>query len=121
LRVSENGKLHGNRKIVTDDGNIVAIACVTYPRDTTTGNARLLAAAYNAFDSAAKRLGCNAVELAESMQDGGIAALVETLNLFEQSRTAFEHGNDEESERLYAQAAERNRVVLAKVNGGAHS
>jgi hypothetical protein len=35
-------------------------------------NARLLAAAYNAFDSAARKLGCNAVELAERMQDGNL-------------------------------------------------
>jgi hypothetical protein len=40
-------------------------------------NARLLAAAYNAFDSSARRLGCNAVELAEAMQDG--ALLVDVL------------------------------------------
>lgn len=42
-------------------------------------NARLLAASYNAFDSAAKRLNVNAVELAERLADGGIADLVEQL------------------------------------------
>jgi hypothetical protein len=86
---------------------------------TAEANGRLIKAAYNAFDSAAKKLGCNAVELAERMQNGEIADLVETLQLFEQSRTAFEHANDTESERLYANAADRNRAILAKVKGGA--
>ena len=40
------------------------------------GDGRLLAAAYNAFDSAARKLGCNAVELAEAMQDGALLAEV---------------------------------------------
>jgi len=43
------------------------------------GDARFLRAAYNAFDSAARALNCNAVELAERMQDGEIATLVESL------------------------------------------
>jgi hypothetical protein len=43
-------------------------------------SARAMRAAYNAFDSAAERLGCNAVELAERMSEGGIAELVESLN-----------------------------------------
>ena len=42
-------------------------------------NARLLAAAFNAFDSAGTRLRCNAVELAERMQEGGISDLVEAV------------------------------------------
>jgi len=41
------------------------------------GNARLLIAAYNAFDSAARKLGVNAVELAERMADGELARLIE--------------------------------------------
>jgi len=82
-------------------------------------NACLLSAAYNAFDSAAKKLGVNAVELAESMADGGIAELVETVQLFEESRTAFEHANDAASDMIYAEAVERSRGILAKVKGGA--
>jgi hypothetical protein len=49
------------------------------PRKECNANARLLAAAYNAFDSAGKALGVNAVELAERMADGLIADLVEAL------------------------------------------
>jgi hypothetical protein len=41
--------------------------------------APLLAAAYNAFDSAAKALNVNAIELAERMQDGGIAELLRVI------------------------------------------
>lgn len=41
------------------------------------GNARLFAAARNAFTAAAERLGVNAVELAERMAEGGIAELLE--------------------------------------------
>ena len=44
-------------------------------------NACLLAASYNAFDSAATRLNLIAVELAERMQDGGIADLIAALKL----------------------------------------
>ena len=40
------------------------------------GNARLLAASYNTFDNAAQRLGVNAVELAEALQGGELAALI---------------------------------------------
>lgn len=51
------------------------LACDTHVIATTAGeseaSARLFAAAYNAFDSAAKKLGVNAVELAEAMRDGG--------------------------------------------------
>src|ERR1039458_2791211 len=42
-------------------------------------NGRFIRGAYNAFDSAAKKLGCNAVELAERMQEGGLAELVAVL------------------------------------------
>ena len=43
-------------------------------------DARLLAAAYDAFDSAATKLATNAVELAERMQEGGIADLIQALS-----------------------------------------
>src|ERR1700722_14273093 len=39
-------------------------------------NAKLLRAAYNAFDSAARKLGCNAIQLAEAMQEGALLAEV---------------------------------------------
>src|SRR5271154_2580230 len=54
-------------------------ATVSTTREQAIGKARLLAAAYNAFDSAAKKLGCNAVDLAESMADGLICDLVQAL------------------------------------------
>ena len=41
-----------------------------------------IAAALNAFDSAAAKLGVNAVELSERMADGGIAVLVEAATGF---------------------------------------
>ena len=47
--------------------------------DVQTATTRLFAAGYNAFDSAAQRLRINAVELAEAMQDGGIASMLEAL------------------------------------------
>ncbi len=57
--------------------------CEIFPKPNLVavneGNARLLTAGWNAFDSAAKRLGLNAVEFAERMQDGGIAELLTVL------------------------------------------
>lgn len=47
--------------------------------DSCDANGELLAATYNAFDSAAKRLSLNAIDLAEQMEDGGIADLVAAL------------------------------------------
>lgn len=43
------------------------------PREETLGNARLLIAAYNAFELAGRVLGTNAVLFAESLADGGLA------------------------------------------------
>lgn len=42
-------------------------------------NILLFVKAYNSFDSAASRLGISAVQLAEALQDGGIAELYESL------------------------------------------
>jgi hypothetical protein len=47
--------------------------------DIQTATARLFAAGYNDFDSAAQRLRINAVQLAEAMQDGGIATMLRAL------------------------------------------
>lgn len=62
------------------DGSEPIAQCQRYSNrrgvDETMGNARLLIGAYNAFDAAARRLGVNAVELAEGMADGGLAELV---------------------------------------------
>jgi hypothetical protein len=47
--------------------------------DVQTATTRLFTAGYNAFDSTAQRLRINAVQLAERMQDGEIAAMLEAL------------------------------------------
>ena len=71
---------------------------------TMVANKRLLAAAYNAFDSAARKLGLNAVEFAERVADGGIADLVDALE-------ALEEGDPRVTVLL--------RAALAKVRGEA--
>jgi DNA-binding transcriptional regulator YiaG len=79
------------------DGAPAIAQCQRYsserPAEETMGNARLLVAAYNAFDSAARKLGINAVVLAERMESGGLAELVEA-----QGRTSLTNGStDHES------------------------
>jgi hypothetical protein len=106
-------------------------------------NARLLAAAYNAFDSAGKKLGLNAVLLAEALADGGIAQLVEAVRaakemsdwFMEHSRQA-DHAHSELKQPLHETAGWKELVdsgynglmasyqqqfeeALAKVKGGA--
>jgi hypothetical protein len=95
----------------------------------TEGNARLLAAAYNAFDSAAKRLGCNAVELAERMADGAIAELVQALtgmigcfeNVPQEASMGFDSPPEPASEWDMNAFMELHhaRALIAKVKGGA--
>jgi hypothetical protein len=116
---------------------------VSITREQAIGNARLLAAAYNAFDSAARVLGCNAVELAERMADGGIAALVEAVRaakqmsdwFMEHSRQA-DHAHEQLKQPLHETTGWKELVdagynglmasyhgqfeeALAKVKGGA--
>lgn len=62
-----------------------AVAYVEEDAPPLTGE--LLAAAYNAFDSAAKRLGVNAVELAEAMQGGQIADFIRALQWYQANLT----------------------------------
>lgn len=112
LRVSDSFKYQGNRKVVTDTNSIFTTVSTWLTPNMTTGNARLLAAAYNAFDSAAKKLGLNAVELAERMQDGEIASLVSAIEqLMWQvvNGTSVEQGN----------AAIEARAILTRVRGDA--
>jgi hypothetical protein len=66
-------------KLVSIDAKHRHITLHTLELPEDHDNARLLAAAYNAFDSAGKRLALNAVELAERMQNGGVADLIEAL------------------------------------------
>jgi len=77
--------------------------------DNPDADGRLLAAAYNAFDSAARALNCNAVELAEAMQDG--AFLTEVLASADSILYNTPH--------LDRAAFENVTAVLAKLNGGA--
>jgi hypothetical protein len=72
-------------------------------------------AAYNAFDSAGRKLGINAVEFAEQMQDGGIAELCEVLaKLLGDADHIMYH-----TPHLDADYFDQARAALAKVKGGA--
>lgn len=79
--------------------------------------ARQMAAAYNAFDSAAKKLGLNAVEFAERMQAGGIAEVLEALaGLSGDLRHLIKQMDD----RGYYESRLQNALALLKgVLGGA--
>jgi hypothetical protein len=81
----------------------------TRPMDETGANARLLAAAYNAFDSAARALGCNAVQLAEAMQEGVLLA-----EILGNADAILYH-----TPHLDKEAFGRVEAALAKVKGGA--
>jgi hypothetical protein len=84
---------------------------------------RLTNAAYNAFDSAAKKLGVNAVLLAEGLQNGGIAELIGAL---EQAREHID-GEIDVVDGDYGVPAPNKAMslaqeidaALAKVKGGA--
>jgi len=84
---------------------------------------RLLAAAYNAFDFAARKLGVNAVLLAEGLQHGAIADLISAL---EQAREHID-GEIDVVDGDYGIPAPNKAMrlaqeiddALAKVKGGA--
>lgn len=86
-------------------------------------NGRLLAAAYNAFDSAAAKLGVNAVELAERMADGGIADLAQAIeNLMPEVEAEIEQrqeSGDEEYWMPLDSLAADVRGALRKTKGDA--
>jgi hypothetical protein len=100
---------HDGMPLFVNSDPFDAIAIVL-PRDECNENARLLAAAYNAFDSAARKLNCNAVKLAEWMEDGEIADLFMQLS---QTFAAIEATG----ECLGDMQAMRD--IIAKVKGGA--
>lgn len=83
------------------------------------GDARLLTAAYNAFDSAAKNLGVNAIELAERMQDGELAELINALSPLVDA--VFNDNGDITMNFAQITSADglRARAILAKLKGGA--
>lgn len=104
------------------DGNPFNAIAFIVPRPECHSNARLLAASYNAFDSAARTLDCNAVELAESVQDGGICDLVAALKLAEHAMSfVLQPGYTQTAEGIKAWADElflpAARAALAKVKG----
>jgi hypothetical protein len=79
---------------------------------------RQMVAAYNAFDSAARKLDCNAVELGERMQDGGVAELHDCLkDVLSRFRSCIAQSNGEiEGDK---DAIARAEAIIAKVKGGA--
>jgi hypothetical protein len=87
--------------------------------DMSRDDCRLLAAAYNAFDSAAKKLGVNTVELAERMQDGEMAVLVECLkDVLSRFHSCIADGNGKIEGDQAAMA--RAGKILDRMKGGAH-
>ena len=101
-----------NGRIIADTLN----ADSAFTEEDRKTNARLLAAAYNAFDSAARKLGCNAVELAERMQDGAIAELLlTTKNL----HACIDWSDVPSYEKEMAEVGERACRIIAKVKGDA--
>ena len=87
-------------------------------------DARLLAAAYNAFDSAAQRLGLNAVEFAERMAEDGITELVDALQAAHREIRALRDGINVRSRNMHeakvgATYASESAIlgILAKVRG----
>ena len=83
-------------------------------------HARLICAAVNGVRAAAAKLGCNAVELAERMQRGGISELVESLTeiLADAEGYARTHGTGISAGNRIRQRCDRSRAILAKVKAG---
>jgi len=81
--------------------------------------ARLMVAAYNAFDSAAKRLGINAVEFAERMQEGGLAELAESHEELLADIDGLKSDFDICREISRSSYARRSRAILSRVKGSA--
>jgi hypothetical protein len=84
-----------------------------------TATTRLFTAGYNAFDSAARRLGISAVHLAERMQDGEIAAMLEALEAIKawwMLTPGFLAGEDD----MPAVIFDAMISIIAKVRQGQH-
>ena len=82
--------------------------------------ARLMVAAYNAFDSAAKNLGLHAVEMAERMQAGGISDLAQALAAAHTSLRTFRNvpAADQQWTSLDDDKITAVEWAIAKVEGG---
>ena len=101
-----------------DDGSDPASIEISKP------DARLLVAAYNAFDSAAQQLGLDAVEFAERMAECGIAELVDALQAAHREIRAWRDGINVRSHNMHeakvgATYASESSIlgILAKVRG----
>ena len=111
----------GRPEIVTDRPTAHETQSVVtqFGQPNADSNARLLAAAYNAFDSAAKRLGVNAVEFAERMADGGLAELAESHEDLVTDIDGLKSDFEVCREISNGSYARRSRAILAKVKGSA--
>lgn len=96
------------------------------PIEEARANARLIYASAKAFDSAARKLGVNAVEFSERMADGGIAELVRALEAAHKESRAWRDGVNVRSRNMHEAkvgAAYASEVAiidaLARVRGGA--
>jgi hypothetical protein len=104
---------HEDGRPIVEDGK--AVAYVEEDAPPMTGE--VLAAAYNAFDSAAKKLGVSAVELAEAIQDGQIADLIRALQWYQKNLT--DHLDAPAFNALMKLGLTLTPDSNAKVNGGA--
>jgi hypothetical protein len=109
---------HGSLRPIAECNDPLTKAERKFTDNEIRANARLLAAAYNAFDSAAKRLGVNAVELAERMQDAEIAALLDNLERCAFLLRRIAEGDHHALENAL-KAADSAHLLIAKVKGGA--
>lgn len=97
-----------------DVESTLATACLHYEAEQEEG-------ATDAFGSAAAKLGCNEVEMAERMSDGDIAELVQSLkDVLSRFRSCIAGGNGEIEGDREAIAQAEALLVKAKGQNGAN-
>ena len=97
-----------------DVESTLATACLHYEAEQEEG-------ATDAFGSAASKLGCNEVEMAERMSDGDIAELVQSLkDVLSRFRSCIAGGNGEIEGDREAIAQAEALLVKAKGQNGAN-
>jgi hypothetical protein len=111
----------GRPEIVTDRPTAYETQDIVtqFAQPNADSNARLVSAAYNAFDSAARKLGINAVEFAERMRDGGLAELAESHGELLADIDGLKSDFAICREISRSSYARRSRVILARVKGAA--
>jgi hypothetical protein len=112
--VSPTGRVFspfGRPEIVTDRPTAHETQCIVaqFGQPNADAKAQFIAAAYNAFDSASRRLGCNPVQLAEAMKDGVLLA-----DVLDNADAILYH-----TPHLDRPAFEKVTSFLGKVKGGA--